>query len=157
MLSLPKRLMFTHIKTRDWTDYAGMNQWVNRGAFPGMAIETAEDWEDREAMQTVFVLERVVLADRASACEGEPFKKTWRTASNAFLLPGNANWWLPLRRRVLEFTGVPERYIVGPDPGMEVEPYVITYVSRQTWKRRKLIPEDHEVSAWATSSRCYLD
>ena len=145
LLPPPKRLMFTHIKSREWTDYAGMAQWVNRGAFPGMGIETSEDWDDRRKMQTVFVLERVVLADRAAACEGDPFKATWRTASNTFELPGNENWWLPVRRSVLEYSGVPERWIVGPDPGSEYDKYVITYISRQDWGRRKLIQEDHEV------------
>ena len=146
MLPMPKRLVFSRIKDREWTDYSGMNAYINRGAFPGMSIETIEDWEDRKSTQTVFVYERVVLADRAAACEAEPFRRTWRTVSNTMLLPGNENWWLPLRRRVLEFSGVPERYIVGPDPGLAIEPYVITYVSRQSSRTRKLIPGDHEVS-----------
>lgn len=117
------------------------------GGFPGMGIEVAEDWEDRARMQTVFVFERVVLEDRAAACEeGQPSQYTWRTAANTFALPGNENWWLPLRRSVLEYSSVPERWIVGPDPGEE-QNYVITYVSRQEWNRRKLIPEHHDVSS----------
>lgn len=135
--------MFTHIKSREWTDYSGMNQWITRGAFSGMGVETIEDWEDRAKMQTVFVYERVVLADRAAAGEGDPFKYSWRTASNAFGLPGNENWWLPLRRSVLEFSGVPEQWIAG----REQQKYVITYISRQQWGRRTLIPEDHDVRA----------
>lgn len=110
-----------------------------------MSIETSEDWDDRRKMQTVFAFERVVLADRAAASEGDPFKATWRTASNTFELPGNENWWLPIRRSVLEFSGVPERWIVGPDPGSGYDNYVITYISRQDWGRRMLKSEDHEV------------
>ena len=145
-LPFPKRLTFRHVKGRDWTDRANLNQWVNRGAFPGIGIQVAEDWEDQAEMQTVFVYERVVLADRAAADEGESFQYTWRSASSAFALPGNENWWLPLRRSVLEYSGVPERWIVGPDPGSEQERYVITYISRQDWTRRKIIPANHDVS-----------
>ncbi|THH08866.1 hypothetical protein EW145_g2425 [Phellinidium pouzarii] len=142
----PKRMMFSHVSGAKWRDYAGMNQWVTRGAFPSLGMEFMEDWEDRAAMQTLFVFDRVVLADRAAASEGDPFKKTWRTASNAFELGGSPNWWAPVRRSVLQFSGLPAEWIVGPDPGTvtENQKLVITYISRQGWGRRMMRPADHD-------------
>ncbi|KAI5115650.1 hypothetical protein M0805_002772 [Coniferiporia weirii] len=145
-LPLPKRMLFSHLGNSKWRDYAGMNQWVTRGAFPSLGMEFQEDWEDRAAMQTLFVFDRVVLADRAAASEGEQCQKTWRTASNAFELDGSPNWWAPIRRNVLEFSGLSADWILGPDPGTlsENQKFVITYVSRQEWGRRMLRQADHE-------------
>lgn len=124
-----------------------MNQYVMRGAFPSLGMEFSEDWDDRAQMGTPFVFDRVVLADRAAAGEGDPFKVTWRTASNAFELPGSLYWWSPIRRAVTEFAGLPLSLIAGegvdPATKAENEQFVITYVSRQEWGRRMLLSEDH--------------
>lgn len=141
-----RRWLFRHVNAQKWRDYAAMNQWVTRGAFPGISMEFSEDWDDRASMEVPFVFDRVIIADRASAGEGDPFKATWRTASNAFDLRGSPNWWAPLRRSVLEFSGLASEWIVGPDPGMAADnqKFVITYISRQGWGRRMLRQADHE-------------
>lgn len=142
----PKRMFFRHIATAKWRDYASMNQWVTRGAFPSLSMEFMEDWADRAAMQVPFVFDRVLLSDRASASEGEPFLITWRTASNAFTLPGSQTFWSPIRRSILEFSGEEDQWIYGPNPNgtAESEKFVITYISRQGWGRRMLRQADHE-------------
>ncbi|KAL5536741.1 hypothetical protein ACEPAF_564 [Sanghuangporus sanghuang] len=142
----PRRMIFRHVSTTEWRDYASMNQWVTRGAFPSLSMEFKEDWADRAAMQVPFVFDRVLLADRASAGEGEPFLITWRSASNAFVLPGSQQWWSPIRRSVLEFSGAEAQWIYGPNPNgtAEYEKFVITYISRQKWGRRMLRQADHE-------------
>lgn len=141
-----RRWLFRHVTSQQWRDYAAMNQWVTRGAFPGIGMEFEEDWSDRAAMEMPFVFDRIVIADRASAGEGDPFKATWRTASNAFDLHGSPYWWAPLRKSVLEFSGLAAEWIGGPDPSTlsENQKYVITYISRQGWGRRMLIQEDHD-------------
>ncbi|EJD08554.1 uncharacterized protein FOMMEDRAFT_72556, partial [Fomitiporia mediterranea MF3/22] len=142
----PKRMFFRHINSGQWRDYASMNQWVTRGAFPSLSMEFMEEWATRAEMGMPFVFDRVVLADRASAGEGDPFKATWRTASNAFDLRGSAHWWAPIRKSVLEFSGLPEQWITGADPSAlaDNQKFVITYISRQGWGRRMLRQADHE-------------
>ena len=144
----PKRLMFTHVNSTSWRDYAALNQWVLRGAFPAITYEFSEDWEDRAAMDMPFVFERVVLADRAAASNGPFHAKTWRTASEAFTLRGSRHWWTPIRANVLRFSGLPLEWIFGPGLSGhsedERERFVITYVSRQKWGRRMLRSEDHD-------------
>lgn len=138
--------MFSHLSTTEWRDYAAMNQWVTRGAFPSIGMEFLEDWSDRALMHAPFVFDRVLVADRAAACEGDQFRATWRTASNAFVLRGSPHWWEPIRSSVLSFSGLASEWINGPDPGTlaERQQYVITYVSRQGWGRRMLREKDHE-------------
>ena len=134
----------------DWRDYAALNQWVLRGAFPNIAVEAKEDWQDRAEMAVPFVLDRVVLGDRAASYESEAYLIFWRYTASAFELRGSANWWAPLRKSIMEFTGLDAEYITGASYGLQhhqqpqIENYVITYVSRQDWGRRMLQQEDHE-------------
>lgn len=109
-------------------------------------MEFLEDWWERAAMGVPHVFDRVVLGDRASADEGESYKTTWRPASNAFDLRGSPHWWAPLRKSVLEFSGLASEWIVGPDPSTlaDNQKLVITYISRQSWGRRMLVQADHE-------------
>lgn len=138
--------IFRHVHAAQWRDYASMNQWVMRGAFPAVNMEFLEDWWERAAMGVPHVFDRVVLGDRASADEGESYKTTWRPASNAFDLRGSPHWWAPLRKSVLEFSGLASEWIVGPDPSTlaDNQKLVITYISRQSWGRRMLVQADHE-------------
>lgn len=142
----PRRLLFRHVSEDHWRDYAAMNEWVLRGAFPGIGLEFSRDWADRASMQVPFVLDRVVLADRSASYHGEPYKAFLRSASNAFDLRGSPHWWVPVRKSVLEFSGLGEEDIIGPTTELREanEKYVITYISRQDWGRRMLRPQDHE-------------
>jgi hypothetical protein len=86
-----------------------------------------------------FVFERVVLADRSAAMLSYNYARYQRTASAAFALPGGMNWWRPIRNNVVAFAGI------DPDTGGgTVRMPVITYISRQKWGRRMLLPEHHE-------------
>lgn len=150
-LPAPRRFLFRHVKEEQWRDYASMNQWVLRGAFPGIGMEFADDWDDRAKMGVPFVLDRVVLGDRAASYESEPYKASWRSASSAFDLPGSVHWWQPLRKSVVEFSGLSSNWISGPTSSVQrvgggdvSEKFVITYVSRQEWGRRMLLSHDHE-------------
>ena len=145
----PRRLIFNHVNSTSWRDYAAMNQWVTRGAFPSISFEFSDDWTDRASMDVPFVFERVVLADRAAASNGPFHAKTWRTASEAFALRGSPHWWDPIRANVLAFSGLAPEWIYGPGMGLgrkgrEQETFVITYVSRQAWGRRMLRQGDHD-------------
>jgi hypothetical protein len=90
-------------------------------------------------MARPFVFERVVIADRAAAMKGESFLRTQRTAAAPFELPGSVHWWNTIRKNVIESTGL----MSDVGEGTTSKP-VITYVSRQNWGRRMLIPEDHD-------------
>lgn len=143
----PKRMMFPHTSGSGWRDYAHMNAWVTGGAFPGLALEFAEDYADRADTLSLYTLDRVVLADRSAAGDSAAFGRSWRIIASAMEgLEANENWWTPLRRSVLEFSGVPGEWILGPDPALGVEnrKLVITYISRQEWGRRMLRPADHK-------------
>ena len=84
-----------------------------------------------------IVFDRVVIADRAAAMIGQSWLRTQRTASEPFALPGSAHWWSTMRNSVIGLSGLKTPRGGNSNP-------VITYVSRQGWGRRMLIPEDHE-------------
>lgn len=142
-LPAPRRMFFPHIDANNWRDYAGMNQQVLLSAFPSITMEFMNDWQERGNLSTPFVMDRVVFADRAAAMHGINFLKTQRTAANAFALPGSVNWWLPIRNAVVGFARLGVEEDKGGVDGVSGKA-VITYVSRQGWGRRMLIPEDHD-------------
>ncbi|KAG1740796.1 uncharacterized protein EDB91DRAFT_1052980 [Suillus paluster] len=139
--SLPalRRIFFPHADADHWRDYALMNQWVLRSAFPSLTIEYLNDWEDRAAMGRPIMLDRVIFSDRAAAMHGNHFLATGRTASEPSALPGSAHWWSTIRANVIRVCGLDPNVI-----GDMAQTPVITYISRQEWGRRMLIQEDHE-------------
>ena len=142
-LPAPRRMIFPHLDAANWRDYAAMNQWVLRTAFPSISMEFMNDWKERAALGRAFVFDRVVLGDRAAAMNGEMYLRTQRTAANAFSLPGSVNWWTPVRNNVVGFSTLDENAGAVAVNGVPTVP-VITYISRQGWNRRKLRQEDHE-------------
>jgi hypothetical protein len=114
-----------------------MNEWVLRSTFPSFALEFIDDWRDRAEMGKAFVYERVLLADRSAAMLSYNFLRFQRTAASAFAIPASPSWWSPIRNNVVAFAGI--------NPAVEnTTTPVITYISRQGWGRRMLIPADHE-------------
>lgn len=131
--------MFNHLDAHHWRDYAHMNEWVVRSSFPSVTMEFDHDWRDRAELGKPFVFDRVVVADRSAAMMSYNFHRYQRTASAPFALPGSINWWMPIRNDVVKFAGV------DPDAGGgTTSTPVITYISRQQWGRRMLIPEHHD-------------
>ncbi|EPS95320.1 hypothetical protein FOMPIDRAFT_1043637 [Fomitopsis schrenkii] len=142
-LPTPRRMLFSHLDANNWRDYAAMNQWTLRASFPSISLEFMNDFKERADTGRVFVFDRAVLADRAAAMYGENFLRTQRTAANAFALPGSVNWWSTIRNNVVGFAGLGESGGAESVQGVASVP-VITYISRQSWGRRMLIPEHHE-------------
>ncbi|KAF7346010.1 hypothetical protein MSAN_01826900 [Mycena sanguinolenta] len=135
----PRRMWFNRLDAFRWRDYSTMNQWIVRSSFPDLTMEFIDDWDDRIKMGVPFVLERVVLADRSAAMPSLNYQRYQRTAAAAFGLPGSVHWWQTIRNNVVQFAGLdPEE-----GAGTRQRP-VITYISRQAWGRRMLIPADHE-------------
>jgi len=134
-----RRIFFAHADADHWRDYARMNQWILRSAFPSLTIEYSDDWQDRAAMGHPIMLDRVILSDRSAAMYGSIFSKTGRTASEPTALPGSAHWWSTMRASVIRVCGLDANVV-----GDMAQKSVITYVSRQEWGRRMLIQEDHE-------------
>lgn len=134
-----RRILFKHLDNAHWRDYASMNEWVVRSSFPGVTMEFKDDWRDRAEMGRPFVFERVLVADRSAAMLSFNFARYQRTAAAPFGLPGSVNWWQPIRNNVVEFAGL------DASTGEDVtKTPVITYISRQKWGRRMLLPEDHD-------------
>jgi hypothetical protein len=137
LLPAPHRFIFPHIDMTEWRDYASMNQYVLRAAFPSMTLEFSDTWEERAAIKgRVFSYDRVVIGDRAAAMHGDKYPTTERIAAEAFKLRGSRSWWNTIRMAVLEFSKVRQSDIPHDAP-------VITYVSRQNWGRRMLKEKDH--------------
>lgn len=134
-----RRIFFVHADGDHWRDYALMNQWILRSVFPSLTTEHSYDWEDRAAMGRPMMLDRVIFSDRSAAMYGQHFLSTGRTASEPSALPGSAHWWSTIRANVIRICGL-DPNVVGDMAQMPV----ITYISRQEWGRRMLIPEDHE-------------
>lgn len=116
-----------------------MNEWVVRSSFPSVVMEFKPDWTDRAEMGRPFVFERVVIADRSAAMLSYNYARYQRTAGAANALPGNMDWWQPIRDNVVGFAGIDAK--VG---GGTTSTPVITYISRQEWGRRMLLPEHHD-------------
>ncbi|KJA14321.1 hypothetical protein HYPSUDRAFT_150577 [Hypholoma sublateritium FD-334 SS-4] len=133
-----RRILFNHLDNSRWRDYASMNEWVLRSSFPSAIMEFSRDWDDRTEMGRPFVFERVVVADRSAAMLGYNYARYQRTAGPPNALPGNMNWWQPIRNNVVEFAG-----LSGDVGGGTTSTPVITYISRQEWGRRMLRPQDH--------------
>ncbi|KAF8630885.1 hypothetical protein AX17_005243 [Amanita inopinata Kibby_2008] len=138
-LPAARRLLFNHLDAFHWRDYSSMNEWVVRSSFPGVTMEFIDDWRDRAEMNTAWVFDRVVVADRSAAMLAYNYARYQRTAAVPFALPGAVNWWMAIRDNVVQFTGI-DAMVGGGTMGMPV----ITYISRQSWGRRMLVPEHHE-------------
>ncbi|KAI5990714.1 hypothetical protein EDC04DRAFT_1370076, partial [Pisolithus marmoratus] len=101
--------------------------------------EYLNDWNERAELGRPFILDRVILSDRAAAMHGQGFLSTDRIAAEAFELPGSLHWWSTIRNNVIKFAGLDEDIQAGI-----TDSPVITYISRQEWGRRMLRNEDHE-------------
>ena len=130
-------MLFPHLDYDHWRDYAQMNQLVVRTSFPSILMEHKHDWAERAEIGRPLVFDRVILADRAAATNGESWLRTQRIASVPFSLPGSAHWWSTIRNSVIGLSGLKTPRGGNSNP-------VITYISRQGWGRRMLIPEDHD-------------
>ena len=136
-LVAPKRISFTHLDSAHWRDYAAMNQYVLRAAFPSAVLEFIDTWEERASLKDkTFVMDRVVFSDRIAAMHDNMFVETDRIASVAYQIKSNLGWWNTIRMSVLEYSKVRKGDVTPLVP-------VITYVSRQGWGRRMLREEDH--------------
>ncbi|KAG8884674.1 hypothetical protein FRB98_002274 [Tulasnella sp. 332] len=140
----PKRFLAPHIPANGWRDYAKMNQYVLRGAFPSMVFEFDSTWQDRAKTGRPFVFDRIVLQDRAAASRGWDDTDQWEKIHIfADKIESDSNvlsWWEPVRRNVVAFSGGD---VVRKATGAPKD-IVITYVTRQEWGRRMLKPADHE-------------
>ena len=134
-LPAPRRILMAHVSNAKWGDYAAMNQWVTRGAFPSTSMEFQEDWADRAAMAQPFLLERAVFADRAASMNSPTVAASGRSNAELFKLTGSPYWWSTVRNNLIDFAG-------GNSQGQDSK--VITYISRQEWGRRMLLSQDHD-------------
>ncbi|KAG8829882.1 hypothetical protein FRC17_005842 [Serendipita sp. 399] len=137
ILPPPERMSFPHVDATKWRDYASMNEFILRGAFPSLVMEFSDTWEERAALKGMtFVYDRVVFSDRVAAIHGTQYTSTDRIASEAFKVKASPYWWSTIRMAVLELSKVRKEDDRPKNP-------VITYVSRQKWGRRMLREEDH--------------
>jgi hypothetical protein len=131
----PSRYIFPHATRDQWLDRAGMNLWTIRAAFGGIALEFQDDWEYRMQLGRPFVLEYVVLGDRA-AWHRVP---SWKSPKTVFPLAVRDHWWEPVRELVTAFSATPSE-----DQGSTIQSRpLITYISRQKTGRR-LKEHDHQ-------------
>ncbi|KAK0432761.1 hypothetical protein EV421DRAFT_1742030 [Armillaria borealis] len=139
------RVIFAHSDGNGWRDRPGFNAYFMRAAFPSLAIEDKQDWEDRIAATSGSSVERawhfplVLLTDRSASHRGAVCgSQTQRIASEA---------WEYMREQS-RLMGYQSRRVVGahsPDGDDLPMPdkVVITYISRQNTERRRLTDEAH--------------
>ncbi|EJD40540.1 hypothetical protein AURDEDRAFT_186946 [Auricularia subglabra TFB-10046 SS5] len=154
------RTIFTFNRANDWRDLPGLNAYFLFSAWPSMSIEEKEHWEDRVRMtrggDKAWVYERVLLNDRAAASRGPViYPKERKIAAEAYeatLETSSPAWWEPVRRSVLKFAGVEDEML---DLAFKPADHpVVTYVSRQAGRRRKLRDEDHHKLVLALEVLC---
>ncbi|TDL25814.1 hypothetical protein BD410DRAFT_813500 [Rickenella mellea] len=128
-------------------DYASMNEWVFRRAFPSASMEFSSDWADRANKGRPSVFDRVLIFHRSAAHLGVTPGRPWRVTTEDLALHGSPHWWSTVRNNILEFSGLAPEWLLTPDPVAIAtrQKFVITYVSRQGWRGgRMLRDEDHE-------------
>ena len=116
------RVIFANANAHGWRDRPGFNSYVFRSAFPSVAVEVADDWDDRiiatsngAAARRAWHFDHVLFSDRSAAFKGALCgSQNQRIASEAtehVRRAGNLTklWWEPVRRGVLRFAGVDER------------------------------------------------
>ena len=161
-----------------------MNSFFLRSVWPSLTVETELDWMDRvdstalrpgKFQERAWWFDTVLLADRNAAFRGQECGlRTQRTASEAVkgvLSPKSRTgflergWWEPARREVLRFAGVGKHTLdIGklafkrashgsPRTG-GVGKVVVTYISRQQARVRRLVNEDHEGLVDALTELC---
>jgi len=134
--TFPRRFIIPRVTQEQWLDRAGMNQWVMRAGIGSLSFEFEDDWSYLMSLERPFMLENVVLGDRAAWHRGPSLK------SPTQIYPMNVKdlYWEPIRQSVVAFaiplTQKAESIADGSTP-------VITYISRQKTGRR-LKDEDHE-------------
>ncbi|KIJ51251.1 hypothetical protein M422DRAFT_223717 [Sphaerobolus stellatus SS14] len=135
-LTAPRRIMLPHVQHDQFRDRAGLTHWFTQAVFPAVSFEFQQSWEDRAAMMRPFLLERAVLGDREATMHDSDVAFTRKTGAALFGRGERASpyWWSTIRNSFAQF--------VGHDFSTENRK-VITYVSRQTWNRRKLKEADH--------------
>lgn len=117
--------------------YAGFHPSFLKTALPSVGILYAADWADYLNMDTPFVLERVVVTDRAASARGlsRQRKSIPEWAAPFTALSASPNWWTPMRTALARNMGVND----------DSKNVVITYIDRQDeqWGPRLRI-EDHD-------------
>lgn len=129
---LPSRWIFPNSPRAGFLDRAGMNLWTLRAAVPSISLEFSDDWEHRMNQSRPFVLEYVVLGDRATWHR----VPSWKPPGVVFPVEVREDFWKPVRELVTEFATQP---IETTEPRRPV----ITYISRQQTGRR-LKDKHHE-------------
>lgn len=131
---------------------------------PGFADDNGESGTAK-----AWHFDRVLLVDRSAAFRGPTTGYfTHRTAAAAFLSnkdTASPYWWETIRRRVLTFAGTPNSTLdyaitdpkqhveLGVEPKARNPPIVISYLSRQGWRRR-LIESHHELLEKSVRDLC---
>ena len=165
------RAIFPHSSSVAWRDKPGFNGYFLRASFPSLTVEVDVDWNDRVAATSAgnraWHFPYLLLTDRSAAFRGKLCgSQNQRTASESVdaliarsKLDKNGLWWRSIKHAVWRFAGVTadgegggfgSRALDGnalastPSDFEETQKIVITYISRQS-SRRRLIPEDHEV------------
>ncbi|KZO90815.1 hypothetical protein CALVIDRAFT_558497 [Calocera viscosa TUFC12733] len=138
-LAAPNRLMYSHVNSTKWRDRAHMVPFMVRAMFGSIEMSFAEDWSEMASMDYTFVFDRVVLFDRWAAQNGPNSGRVRKCTAEAFSLGHVEHFWEPIRQSAIQFADRAKgmAYMRGPTVP------VVTYVSRQSTKRR-LVAEDHD-------------
>lgn len=134
--AFPRRFIVPRATQKEWQDRAGMNQWTMRAGLPSLTFEYKDDWDHRMSLQRPFILETVVLGDRAAWHRGPSLKNP----QQEFPITVKDLYWEPIRQSVVAFALPPSR---RPKSNADGSTPVITYISRQKTGRR-LRDEDHD-------------
>ncbi|KIM32505.1 hypothetical protein M408DRAFT_20780 [Serendipita vermifera MAFF 305830] len=132
--AFPRRFIVPRATQQEWQDRAGMNQWVMRAGLGSLSFEYKDDWDHRMSLQRPFLLETVILGDRAAWHRGPSLK----SPTTEFPMAVKDMWWEPIRQSVVAFALPP-----GQKSRTSRSKPVITYISRQKTGRR-LRDADHD-------------
>lgn len=107
----------------------------------------SDDWDDFAKMQTPYLMERVVIADRGAAARARDGSTDQPLFSPPFdEMEASSYWWEPIRRTMAGFVQLEESQKKSTFTMQKTAKYVVTYLSTQEKSTGpKLRDEDHRL------------
>ncbi|KAE9403549.1 hypothetical protein BT96DRAFT_990210 [Gymnopus androsaceus JB14] len=149
-LAFPTRFMLPFIDQGRWRDDAGVNGPLLRAIHPSLSVETLDQWKDFIKLDRTVVFNRVAIINRQAGHRHPLARKYSKMIAPTMELEPSSNFWAPLQKALARnllgygpFSEMSSKNLKGKNLKSKPKP-IVTYVSRQTAKQRRLMPKDHQ-------------
>ncbi|KAF9028019.1 hypothetical protein BDZ89DRAFT_1015275 [Hymenopellis radicata] len=143
----PDRFIIPFASSSGWRDGPNVDAILMRAAFPDASIECSELWDDLRAIDRTIKFDRLVIINRAAAHRHRLGNVWHKMIASTMALTVADDFWLPIRESIV-------RSLVGRIPVVTGQVPLVTYVSRQRGRRRRLLDDDHDNLVAALTELC---